>query len=89
MGGSLLMVALMLVFAGCDHVGSSEPAPGGSTMPFTAVELPSGSAPVVLAVAGDAVLVGVRRAGQQLVPGLLQRRVDGSITEVPVQAATS
>jgi hypothetical protein len=86
--GLLLTVALTLVLAGCGPTGSSEPAPASAMVPFTAVELPTGSAPVVLAVAGDVMLVGVRRDSQPLVPGLLQSRVDGSITEVPVQAAT-
>jgi hypothetical protein len=90
----LVTLALVLVLVGCGPAGSSEPAPGsssppeGSTLPFTAVELPQGSAPVVLAVAGDALLVGVRRDSQPLVPGLLRRGSDGTATEVPLQAAT-
>jgi hypothetical protein len=87
-GGLLLTVALTLVLAGCGPAGSSEPAPSSAMVPFTAVELPAGAVPVVLATAGDAVLIGVRRDGQSLVPGLLQRKADGSITEVPAQAAT-
>lgn len=86
--GGLLMVALTLILAGCGLIGSSKPAPGNSTAPFTAVELPRGSVPVVLAVAGDAVLVGVRRDGQPLVPGLLRRGSDGTVSKVPVQAVT-
>jgi hypothetical protein len=84
----LLVVLLALVLAGCGLIGSSKPAPGGSTVPFTEVELPSGSVPVALAVAGDAVLVGVHHDGQPLVPGLLRRGLDGTVTEVPLQAVT-
>jgi len=89
----LIAVALTLVLAGCDPDGSSGPVPGGSpasggsAVPFTAAELPSGSVPVTLAVAGNAVLVGVRHDGQP-VPGLLRRGSDGATTEVPVRAAT-
>ena len=88
LGGLLLTVAVTLALAGCGPTGSSEPAPSSAMVPFTAVELPPGAAPVVLAAAGDAVLVGVRRDGQSLVPGLLLRKADGSVTEVPAQAAT-
>jgi hypothetical protein len=84
----LLTAALTLVLAGCGHIGPSDPAPAGSMVPFTAVESPAGSAPVALSVAGDAVLVGMRRDSQPLVPGLSRRGLDGTVTDVPVRAAT-
>ena len=83
-GGLLLVVALTLVLAGCGLVGPSEPA----AVRFTAVDLPTGSVPVALSAAGDALLVGVRREGRPVAPGLLRRGSDGSLTELPVTAAT-
>lgn len=57
-------------------------------MSFTKVELPAGATPVTVAQAGDEVLVAVRRDEQPLVPGLLRRKADGSVTDMPLQAAT-
>jgi hypothetical protein len=71
----LLVTALMA--SGCGH---GEPA----GVPFTKIDLPAGSAPVVLSAAGDALLIGVRRDGQPTVPGLLRRGPDGAVTEIPV-----
>lgn len=86
--GLLLLLSLTLVVTGCGPSGSSELAQGSSVVPLTAIELPQGAAPVVLAAAGDAVLVGMRREGQSLVPGLLRRGLDGTVTEAPVLVAT-
>lgn len=57
-------------------------------MRFTAVDLPSGAVPVALAASGEELLVGVRRTGQPMVPGLLRRAPDGTFTEVPLAADT-
>jgi len=71
----LLLVALVLVLVGvgCGVGGPGEPA----AVRFTAVDLPAGAAPVVLSAAGDALLIGVRRDGQPVVPGLLRLRPVG------------
>lgn len=72
--------------AGCGPGGSGENPP--AAIRFTAVDLPAGSVPVALAAAGDALLVGVRRDGQPVVPGLLRLGPDASVTELPVEAAS-
>ncbi len=82
-----MTVLLVLTVAACGgggEDGTGEPAP----VPFTRVDLPAGAAPVVLTAAGDALLVGVRWAGRDVVPGLVRRGPDGSLAEVPVRGAT-
>lgn len=80
----LATLVLLLTATGACSGGGGEPA----SVPFTRVDLPGGAMPVVLAPAGDTLLIGVRRDGQPLVPGLLRRAPDGSLDEVPVQAAS-
>jgi len=83
-------LVLALVLAGCGLTGASDTAKPAdpATVRFTAVDLPPGSVPVELSAAADALLVGVRREGQPVVPGLLRRGSDGSLTELAVTAAT-
>lgn len=57
-------------------------------MAFTKVELPGGAAAVVLSASEDTLLIGVRRPGQPVVPGLLRLDGQGAINEVPVQGVT-
>lgn len=72
----LLSVLLVLVVVGC---GAPEKPP------FAKVDLPA--TPVVLTATGDELLIGVRRDGQPVVPGLLRYK-DGAITEVAVRGAS-
>ncbi|MFL6144148.1 MAG: hypothetical protein ACJ72N_20070 [Labedaea sp.] len=82
---SLLALALLLLgVVGCGSSGDAGPGAVG----FTKVELPAGSEPVALAVSGDALLIGLRREGQALVPGVLRRGADGTTTELALRAAT-
>jgi hypothetical protein len=77
---------LMVVAAGgCGVGGGDEPV----AVPFTAVDLPAGARPVTLSQAGDALLIGVRWDQRPVVPGLLRREPDGTITDIGVHAATS
>jgi hypothetical protein len=76
-----LALVAALVMGGC------EPA-APVAVSFTKVDLPAGAMPVVLSSARDALLIGVRRDGQPVVPGLLRRGPDGAITEVPVNGAS-
>jgi hypothetical protein len=81
----LLVVALMMAAVGsCGVGGVNEPV----AVPFTAVDLPAGARPVTLSQAGDALLIGVRRDGQPVVPGLLRRGPDGVVTDIAVHAVT-
>ena len=50
--------------------------------------LPDGAVPEVLAADGDQLLVGVHREGAPQPPGLVRRGPDGTVTEIPAQAAT-
>jgi len=52
------------------------------------VALPAGMSPEVLAVSGDALLIGVRREGPSAGPGVLRRAPDGTVTEIPTQPST-
>jgi hypothetical protein len=79
-----VLVAIMLSGAGCSANVKDQPA----ALPFNAVELPAGARPVALSAAGDALLIGVRREGQPVLPGLLRRGPDGALTEVAVHAAS-
>ncbi|HEY0454072.1 hypothetical protein [Actinophytocola sp.] len=80
---ALLTVAL-LALTGCGADTSGEPGP----VRFTMVELPAGATPVVLAGTTDALLIGVRRDGEQVVPGLLRRGPAGEISEIAVNPGT-
>jgi hypothetical protein len=71
------LVVAALIVGGCGAPASTA---------ATKVDLPAGSSPVALAADGDGLLIGVRRDGQPLVPGLL-RLTDG-VTEVPVHGAS-
>ncbi|WP_436491809.1 hypothetical protein [Actinokineospora sp. HUAS TT18] len=74
----LRVLAVALLVAGC-----STPAP--AAQPVTPVDLPA--TPVALAVDGSALLIGMRRDGQPLVPALT-RRADGKLTDIPLQGAS-
>ncbi|HEY3261990.1 MAG TPA: hypothetical protein VGJ95_17305 [Pseudonocardiaceae bacterium] len=80
----LLLVAALLVVveAGCRVGGPPPPA----AVAFAKVELRGGAVPVTLSAAGDALLIGVRRDGQPVVPGLLRRGPGGAIDDLPAQA---
>jgi hypothetical protein len=83
-----ILVALLVAVGGCskDNGGGSG-APAGVT--FTKVDLPGGSGvPVKLAADGKTLLIGTRRDGQPLVPGLLRRESDGKVSEIPSQGAS-
>jgi hypothetical protein len=82
--GKILTVVLVALIAGCGGGGSEQPA----AVPAAMVELPAGTAPVKLAVAGEDLLIGVRRDGQPLVPGLLRRARDGALGEVAVRGTS-
>ena len=89
MRGRIIVVvaALLAAVAGCSKSsggGPSEPA----GVAFTKVELPAGGVPVVLAAGGDSLLIGTRRDGQPLIPGLLRRGPDGAVTEIPAQGVS-
>ena len=75
----VILLAGVLLAAGC---GSESPA----GVRFTKVDLPG--AAVVLAVDGDALLIGTRRDGAQVVPGLVRRGNDGSVREIPVTSVS-
>ncbi|HEY0813310.1 MAG TPA: hypothetical protein VGE11_08495 [Pseudonocardia sp.] len=80
----LMLLVVMWLGAGC--AGPTAPAP--VEVRFTPVALPPGTTPEVLASTGDQLLIGVRREGQATAPGLLRRGPDGTVTEIPLQAAT-
>ncbi|ONI75075.1 hypothetical protein ALI144C_40650 [Actinosynnema sp. ALI-1.44] len=72
----LLVVCVLLVLVGgC----------GAQPAAYSAVDLPPGARPVLLAAFGGDVLIGVRRDGQPVVPGLLRATKDGAISEIPVR----
>ena len=73
---------LTVLTSGC--VGGANAAP----IRFEKVALPPGAQPEVLAAVGDAVLIGVRRDSDTTRPGLERLGRDGTITDVPVTAAT-
>jgi hypothetical protein len=79
---ALLLVAAFLL-GGCGPDHPDEPGAIG----FTEVNLPPGAKPMVLTPVGDALLIGVRRDGQQVVPGLLRLAADGKLADVPVSPA--
>ncbi|HEV7648711.1 MAG TPA: hypothetical protein VGP26_11155 [Actinophytocola sp.] len=80
---ALLLLAVSLVLAGC---GPDQPDEPGAIR-FTEVRLPAGAKPMVLTPVGDALLIGVRRDGRPVVPGLLRRDADGKLADVPVNPA--
>ncbi|WNV82650.1 hypothetical protein [Umezawaea sp. Da 62-37] len=84
MRGRVVAVVLAVVVGGCGASVPDGPAP----VVFTKVELPAGTAPVVLAADGDALLIGARRDGGEVVPALLRRGADGTVADVPLTAAT-
>ncbi|PRY35150.1 hypothetical protein [Umezawaea tangerina] len=88
MRGRVLAVVVAVLVAGCTAAPGGTGSAGPAPVVLTKVELPAGSVPVVLAAAGDALLVGVRRDGQSVVPALLRRGADGAFTDVPLTAAT-
>lgn len=77
---AVFLLAVSLVLGGC---GPSEP----DAVRFTEVELPAGVKPMVLTPVGDTLLIGVRREGQRVVPGLLRRAADGTVSDVKVRPA--
>lgn len=79
---ALTVALLALTSCGADR--DDEPGP----VRFTRVEMPAGGTPEVLAGAEDTLLIGVRRDGARIVPGLLRRGPDGEIAEIAVQAGT-
>lgn len=82
MGGRAARLAVVsaLLVGGCASPTAAE------TIAFTKVDLPA--APVALAADGDALVIGVRRAGQPTVPGLVRRGADGTLTEIPTRGAS-
>ena len=80
--GRLAMAAVAaLLAAACAAAAPAQPP----ALRFTAVALPGGAAPEVLAVTGDALLVGMRRG---TAPGLLRRDADGTLAEVATRPST-
>lgn len=77
------LLAVLLVLAGCGADQSTGPA----AVRFTEVELPAGAKPVMLTPVGDALLIGARRDGRPVAPGLLRRDADGTLTEITVSPA--
>ncbi|MPZ81847.1 MAG: hypothetical protein GEV28_16180 [Actinophytocola sp.] len=80
----LALAVALLVLTGCGADSTDEPGP----VRFTRVVLPAGGTPEVLAGTGDTLLIGVRREGAQVVPGLLRRGPDGKIAEIAVHPGT-
>jgi hypothetical protein len=77
---AVLLLAVSLVLGGC---GPDQP----DAVRFTEVELPAGAKPMVLTPVGDTLLIGVRRDGRPVVPGLLRRAADGTVSDVMVSPA--
>jgi hypothetical protein len=77
---AVLLLAVSLVLGGCGPDRSD-------AVHFTEVELPAGAKPMVLTPVGDTLLIGVRRDGQRVLPGLLRRTADGKLADVPVSPA--
>jgi hypothetical protein len=80
----VVLVAALIALSGC---GAEEPAETPGAVPFTRLDLPVDAVPVVLAGMDDALLIGVRRDGAEVVPGLLRRGPDGEVAEVAVHPA--
>lgn len=80
----MLAAMLMTAVSGCGDSGAA--APAGVT--FTRVDLPAGARPVTLSADGDGLIIGVRRDGQPVAPGVLRRGPDGAITEVPARGTS-
>ena len=80
---------LLVAVAASLAVACAPPAPAGpAEVRLVPVALPAGVEPQVVAVSGDALLVGVRLAGRPTEPGVLHRAPDGTVTEIPTRAAT-
>jgi hypothetical protein len=73
-----LLLAALLVLAGCGDDQPDEP----TAVRFTEVALPAGATPLVLTPVGDTLLIGVRREGQPVAPGLLRRGADGTVSAI-------
>jgi len=86
--GRIVRAAVVLVLLGATGCAAPAPAtpPAPAPIHFTAVDLPAGVAPEVLAAAGQDLLVGVR--GGDGAPHLLRLGPDSAVTEVPVVPAT-
>ncbi|MFC0111009.1 hypothetical protein [Kibdelosporangium aridum] len=69
----LLVCLLVAAVAGC----------GPEVSAFSRIDL-SGQ-PVLVTAMGDSLLVGVRRDGQPVVPGLIRIGRDGAVSEIPVR----
>jgi hypothetical protein len=85
---ALVLVMAIWVAAACATPSESAGPPAPPDVTFTPVALPDGAVPEVLAADGDQLLVGVHREGAPQPPGLLRRGPDGTVTEIPAQAAT-
>lgn len=79
---ALLLATLFLL----DACGPGQPDEPGAIR-FTEVPLPAGAKPMVLTPVGDALLIGTRRDGAPVVPGLLRLDADGKPADVPVTPA--
>jgi|tagenome__1003787_1003787.scaffolds.fasta_scaffold20961753_4 hypothetical protein len=80
---AVLVVVAAFLLGGCGPDHPDEPG----AVRFTEVKLPPGAKPMVLTPVGDTLLIGVRRDGQKVVPGLLRLAGDGKLTDVPVKPA--
>lgn len=83
-GRSAVVAAAAALLAAACAPTSPAGAPPPPAVTLSAVALPAGAAPEVLAADGDALLVGVRGTG----PGLLRRGADGAVTEIPTAPST-
>ncbi|HWM01664.1 MAG TPA: hypothetical protein VNP92_04930 [Actinophytocola sp.] len=79
----LAVTVLLLLLTSCGTTAPSEPA----AVRFTEVHLPGGATPVLVTSSNDALLIGVRRDGDRVVPGLLRRGPDGAVAEIAVHPA--
>nr|WP_157528728.1 hypothetical protein [Kibdelosporangium sp. MJ126-NF4] len=74
----VLLVCVLLVLVGGCGPESESPA-------FSRIDLPAGAQPVLLTAFDGDVLIGVRRDGQPVVPGVLRTNKDGAVSEIPVR----
>ena len=86
--GAACLVMAIWVAAACAAPSESAGPPAPPDVAFTPVALPDGAVPEVLAADGDQLLVGIHREGAPQPPGLVRRGPDGTVTEIPAQAAT-
>jgi hypothetical protein len=85
---ALVLVMAIWVAAACAAPSESTGPTPPPDVAFTPVALPDGAVPEVLAADGNQLLVGVHREGAPQPPGLVRRAPDGTVTEIPAQAAT-